>query len=125
MPRILLVDDEPRIVTFLAKGLRRQNYESEFAFDGRQALDLALSRGFDLVVLDLGLPIMDGFDVISALRASQSSLPVIIITARSEVDCARAVELGADDYLSKPFKFSELLPKLQRLLKDTVEHPIG
>ena len=121
MAKILLVDDEPRIVTFLAKGLRRQNYESEFAFDGRQALNLALSRGFDLVVLDLGLPVMDGFDVLASLRASKLSLPVIIITARSEVDCTRAVELGADDCLHKPFRFSELLPRLQRLLDDKSE----
>ena len=121
MTKILLVDDEPRIVTFLAKGLRRQNYESEFAFDGRQALNLALSRAFDLMVLDLGLPVMDGFDVISSLRASKLSLPVIIITAHSEVDCTRAVELGADDFLHKPFRFSELLPKLQRLLDDEIE----
>ena len=121
MTKILLVDDEPRIVTFLAKGLRRQNYESEFAFDGRQALNLALSRAFDLVVLDLGLPVMDGFDVLASLRASKLSLPVIIITARSEVDCTRAVELGADDCLHKPFRFSELLPRLQRLLDDKSE----
>ena len=121
MAKILLVDDEPRIVTFLAKGLRRQNYESEFAFDGRQALNLALSRGFDLVVLDLGLPIMDGFDVISSVRASKLDLPIIIITARSETDCIRAMELGADDCVHKPFRFSELLPKLTRLLGDRVE----
>ena len=105
----------------MAKGLRRQNYESEFAFDGRQALNLALSRAFDLVVLDLGLPVMDGFDVLASLRASKLSLPVIIITARSEVDCTRAVELGADDCLHKPFRFSELLPRLQRLLDDKSE----
>ena len=116
MAKILLVDDEPRIVAFLEKGLKRQHHEAESAFDGRQALDKVLSDNFDLVLLDLGLPKIDGFDVIAGLRKTNQSLPVMIITARSEADCARAIALGADDCLHKPFRFCELLPKVKRLL---------
>lgn len=116
MAKILLVDDEPRIIAFLEKGLKRQHHEAESACNGRQALDMALSDNFDLVLLDLGLPEIDGFDVLSGLRKANRSLPVMIITARGEMDCARAIKLGADDCLHKPFRFGELLPKLQHLL---------
>ena len=116
MAKILLVDDEPRIVTFLEKGLKQQNYEARTASNGRQALDMALSETFDLMVLDLGLPIMDGFDVLERLRAANTSLPIMIITARGEADCARALDLGANACLHKPFRFRDMLPKLKRLL---------
>ncbi len=121
MAKILLVDDEPRIVSFLEKGLKRQHHEAESAFNGRQALDLVLSNDFDLVLLDLGLPEIDGFGVLSGLRKANRSLPVMIITARGETDCARAIELGADDCLHKPFRFGELLPKLKRLLGESTQ----
>ncbi|EKV03957.1 response regulator with CheY-like receiver domain and winged-helix DNA-binding domain [Leptolyngbya sp. PCC 7375] len=123
MAKILLVDDEPRIVTFLEKGLRRQHHQPESAFNGRQALDIALSESFDLIVLDLGLPELDGFDVLMNLRKMNQSPPVVIITALGESDCARAIELGADDCLHKPFRFGELLAKIKRLLGET-EHGI-
>ncbi|MEL6129439.1 MAG: response regulator transcription factor [Cyanobacteria bacterium J06636_28] len=120
MARILLVDDEPRIVTFLEKGLKRQRHQAESAFNGREALDMALSQPFDLILLDLGLPVIDGFDVLSKLRETEQSLPVMIITARGELDCARAIQLGANDCIHKPFRFSELLPKLNSLLGEPV-----
>ena len=121
MAKILLVDDEPRIVNFLEKGLRQQNYEAAAAFDGRQALEMALSGAYDLVVLDLGLPIMDGFDVLAGLRSTNTSLPVMIITARGEADCARALKLGANACVHKPFRFRELLPKLSSLLNNCTQ----
>ena len=120
MARILLVDDEPRIVTFLEKGLKRQHHEAELAFNGREALDMALSKTFDLILLDLGLPIIDGFDVLRKLRETKQSLPVMIITARGELDCTRAMELGANDCIHKPFRFSELLARLKCLLGEPV-----
>lgn len=124
MAKILLVDDEPRIVTFLEKGLRQQHHQTESAFNGRQALNMALSGSFDLIVLDLGLPELDGFHVLMKLRKMNQAPLVLIITALGESDCTRAIELGADDYLHKPFRFSELLTKIKRLLGET-EHSIS
>ncbi|MBT9317871.1 response regulator transcription factor [Leptothoe spongobia] len=121
MARILLVDDEPRIVMFLEKGLRQQNHEAESALNGRQALEMALSKPFDLMVLDLSLPELDGFGVLKHLRAVNKSLPVMVITARGEADCIRAISFGADDCLHKPFRFGELLPRVRRLLGEGLE----
>lgn len=121
MAKILLVDDEPRIVMFLEKGLKRQNHEVESASNGRQALEMLLSNSFDLMVLDLSLPDLDGFGVLVGLRAVNKTLPVIVITALGEADCVRAIACGADDCLHKPFRFSELLPRIQWLLGEGIE----
>ncbi|NER84802.1 MAG: response regulator transcription factor [Leptolyngbya sp. SIO1D8] len=119
MPNILLVDDEPRIVSFLEKGLRKRRCSSEIASDGSQALEMAFSDRFDLMLLDLGLPGMDGLDVLAALRAENNSLPVMILTARGESACQQAMELGANDYMQKPFSFRELYKRLQALLPES------
>ncbi|MEM8613082.1 MAG: response regulator transcription factor [Cyanobacteria bacterium P01_H01_bin.105] len=121
MAKILIVDDEPRIAMFLEKGLRKQNHEAALAFGGRQALSMVLSQHFDLMLLDLGLPEIDGFDVLKGLRVANNTLPVVVITARGDTDCIRAIEFGADDCLQKPFRFSELLLKVRRLLGEAVE----
>ena len=116
MARILLVDDEPRIVNFLEKGLRKQEHDLEVVSDGCQALETALSGQFDLVLLDLGLPSMDGLDVLAALRAENRSLPVIVLTAREESECMKALAKGANDYMQKPFRFHTLSQRIQLLL---------
>jgi len=121
MARILIVEDEPRIASFVAKGLRSAGHLATVVPDGRSGLDHALSGDFDLAVLDIGLPSIDGFEVLDELRANGSALPVIVLTARDSVtDTVSALENGADDYMAKPFRFAELLARINLRLR-----PIG
>ena len=103
-PRILLVDDEQPIQTLLSFPLQRDGYEVVQASDGREALARFTEQQFDLVVLDLMLPRMDGLEVCKRLRAKGSTVPIIMLTAKSEeIDKVLGLELGADDYITKPF----------------------
>lgn len=122
MTRILLAEDEPRIVSFLSRGLSSNGYTVTVAGDGQTALHLARSGECDLLVLDLGLPILDGFAVLAELRRARSQLPVIVLTARGSVeDTVAGLEGGADDYVTKPFRFEELLARIRlRLQPDRV-----
>jgi len=116
--RILIAEDEPRIVRFLAKGLQAQGYVTACAADGRQALDLALTGEFDLLLLDLGLPGLDGLDVLAALRRRAVRLPVIVLTARgSTEDVVTGLDAGANDYVRKPFRLAELLARIRSQLR--------
>jgi len=116
--RILIVEDESRIASFIAKGLAAQGYTTSIAADGGTGLDLALSGDFDLVVLDINLPVMDGYQVLDQMRASGSRLPVVVLTARDSVtDTVHALEGGADDYVAKPFRFAELLARVRARLR--------
>jgi two-component system copper resistance phosphate regulon response regulator CusR len=111
---ILIADDEARISGFIDKGLRSAGFATQVATTGPQALDLALSGEFDLLVLDVNLPGMDGFGVLEALRGSGSRMPVIMLTARVELhDTVAGLEGGADDYLGKPFRFDELVARIR------------
>src|SRR5919108_580619 len=106
-PRILLVDDEQSIQTLLSYPLRKDGYEVVRASDGREALDRFTEQAFDLVVLDVMLPLIDGLEVCRRLRA-RSSVPIIMLTAKSEeIDKVLGLELGADDYITKPFSMRE------------------
>lgn len=119
MSSILIAEDERRISSFVDKGLRAAGYTTTVVADGDTALDLALTGEFDLLVLDIGLPGKDGFDVLAALRGSGSSVPVIILTARDSVsDTVTGLEGGADDYMAKPFRFEELLARVKLRLRD-------
>lgn len=119
MNRILIAEDEERIASFVAKGLRAHHFTPTVVGDGKEALDHALSDQYDLLVLDLGLPGLDGFGLLDQLRAAGSSLPVVILTARGSVDDTVAgLERGADDYLSKPFSFDELLARIRLRIRD-------
>ena len=110
MNQILIVEDETRLAAFLQKGLRKNGYVTCIAEDGKQAVEIALSKDFDLMVLDLGLPIKDGFRVLQELRSKGKKLPVIIVTARNdEEDEQKAIASGANDYMTKPFRFGDLL----------------
>jgi two-component system copper resistance phosphate regulon response regulator CusR len=116
--RILIAEDESRIATFLEKGLRANGFSTEVAVDGEQALRRASSGRFDLLILDLGLPNMDGFEVLRALKGGGSRLPVLILTARGDVtDTVHGLESGADDYVAKPFRFEELLARVRVRLR--------
>lgn len=112
--RILVAEDEPRISRFVSRGLKASGYTPTVVDDGITALDYASSGDFDLLVLDVGLPRMDGFTVLRNLRELGSTIPVIIVTARDSVeDTVHGLEGGADDYLSKPFRFEELLARIR------------
>jgi DNA-binding response OmpR family regulator len=123
--RILIVEDEERIAAFVAKGLAADGHRTQVTADGRVGLDHALSGEFDLMVLDIGLPGMDGFEVLDQLRNQGSKLPVIVLTARDSVtDTVSALEGGADDYMPKPFRFAELLARIRlRLRSDAASSP--
>jgi two-component system, OmpR family, copper resistance phosphate regulon response regulator CusR len=112
--RILIAEDEPRIAAFVEKGLRANGYATAVVADGRTALARARAGEADLLVLDIGLPGLDGFAVLRALRAEKVPLPVIILTARDGVqDTVAGLEGGADDYMPKPFRFEELLARIR------------
>jgi len=118
VPRILIVDDEPEMVRGLEDNLRFEGYETLSAGDGKSGLDLALSAAPDLVLLDVMMPGMSGWDVCRALRERRIEVPVIMLTARGEeVDRVKGLELGADDYVTKPFGLRELLARIRAVLR--------
>jgi DNA-binding response OmpR family regulator len=116
MSRILIVEDEARIASFLDKGLRANGFATEIAADGGEALRLTRIGDYDLVILDLGLPDVDGLQVLQRLRSRGDPAPVIILTARDS-DIVSGLDGGADDYVTKPFKFEELLARLRVRLR--------
>ncbi len=126
MSRILVVEDEERIASFIAKGLRAEGFTPTVVADGITGFDYAVSGEFDLIILDIGLPGMDGFTVLQKLREERSPLPVIVLTARDSVtDTVAALESGAADYMSKPFRFAELLARVRLRLRTTSETVIN
>lgn len=119
MSRILVAEDETRISAFVSKGLRAAGHTADVTVDGSQVVELAESGDFDLLVLDIGLPGVDGFEVLRRLRDDGSELPVIILTARDSArDLVAGLDGGADDYMSKPFRFEELLARIRRRLAE-------
>jgi two-component system copper resistance phosphate regulon response regulator CusR len=116
--RLLLVEDDPRIAHFVAKGLREQAYAVDVASTGEQALYQAAINTYDLVVLDVMIPAPDGFAVCRELRKAAQRMPILMLTARDAVeDRIEGLDHGADDYLTKPFEFRELLARLRALLR--------
>ncbi len=116
--RLLVVEDEERVASFLAKGLRAHGYAVEWVRSGADALRRAVQPGIALVILDLGLPDLDGLDVLAALRERGSMVPVLVLSARGQVDDrVRGLNLGAHDYLAKPFAFEELLARVRANLR--------
>ncbi|MFN7929110.1 MAG: response regulator transcription factor [Blastocatellia bacterium] len=116
--RLLLVEDEPRVAHFVAKGLREQSYAVDVAADGEDALFRSSINDYDLVILDVMLPKKDGFAVCRELRQQGQHVPVLMLTARDAVDDrVQGLDSGADDYLVKPFEFKELLARVRALLR--------
>jgi heavy metal response regulator len=116
--RILLVEDEARVASFIRKGLEEELYKVDVARDGTEALDIALAAEYDLIILDVRLPMRDGISVCRELRAQQNMTPILMLTARDTVDDrVRGLDAGADDYLVKPFAFQELLARLRALAR--------
>lgn len=116
--KVLLVEDDKHIVGFLKRGLEEEGYFVEVAYDGEMGLDLAQDGEFDLIILDILLPKIDGFAVCRRLRAAGNITPVLMLTAKDDVeDRVRGLDLGADDYLVKPFAFEELLARMRALIR--------
>jgi DNA-binding response OmpR family regulator len=117
--RVLIVEDEPRIASFLEKGLRAAGYVTTVVGDGIDAVTYARDGDTDLVILDLGLPGQDGLAALAQIRARGERMPVIVLTARDQVpDRVAGLDQGADDYLTKPFSFEELLARVRARLRD-------
>ena len=118
MSQILIVEDEDRIASFIAKGLRAEGHTTVVAASGEEALSRLREGGLDLVILDVGLPGIDGYEVLEQLRSRDRSTQVIMLTARDDVaDTVHGLEGGADDYLTKPFRFEELLARIRARLR--------
>ena len=117
MSSILVAEDEARIAAFIEKELRKNGFCTAIATDGEQAVKMALSGEFDLLLLDLGLPIKDGWTVLAEVRSHPIKLPVVIVTARDQDQERMAgLQSGANDYVTKPFRFSDLLARIRTLL---------
>lgn len=119
MTTILIAEDESRIAAFVSRGLENAGFTTVLVTDGAEALTVALRDGVDLVLLDVGLPTMDGFEVLRELRARGSAVPVIMLTARTSTrDTVEGLEAGANDYVRKPFTFEELLARVRSRLRE-------
>ncbi|MBW4456672.1 MAG: response regulator transcription factor [Nostoc indistinguendum CM1-VF10] len=119
MSRILIAEDEPRISSFLEKGLKANGFTTAVAQDGNTAIFMARSGKFDLLVLDIGLPGKDGWTILTELRGQGEQIPIVILTACDDIiDKVTGLESGADDYVTKPFRFEELLARVRLRLRD-------
>ena len=122
--RILVVEDEAKTAKFLEKGLRESGFVVDVASNGQEGLDLAKDLEFDLIILDIMLPRLDGWQVLTSLREAGRNTQVLFLTARDAIhEKVRGFELGADDYLVKPFAFSELLARVRSRLRRTPTRP--
>ena len=116
--RILVIEDEKKVAGFIKKGLEEETYAVDVASDGEEGLDLGQQGQYDLIILDLMLPKIDGLEVLSRLRASKMDVPILLLTAKDAVeDKVVGLDKGADDYLTKPFAFSELVARIRVLLR--------
>ena len=116
--KILVVEDEPKLASFVKKGLEEQSCEVDVAYDGQVGRIMALNNLYDVIVMDINLPKMNGFDVVQSIRQEQNRTPILMLTAMGSVDDKlTGFEAGADDYLVKPFEFRELMARLRALNK--------
>lgn len=116
--KILVVEDEKKVASFIQRGLEEEGYEVDIAYDGEEGLKMGKEDGYDLILMDLMLPKMDGLDVIAALREQDIRTPVLCLTAKDKVDdIVSGLDSGSDDYLTKPFAFAELLARVRALVR--------
>ncbi len=126
MNRILIAEDAERISSFVSKGLQAAGYETVVTASGDQALAILRSSDFDLLILDIGLPGKDGYQVMEEVRGSGNNIPIIVLTARDSVDdTVASFDGGADDYMSKPFSFEELLVRVKRRIAEPSKESKG
>ena len=124
--QILLIEDEPKIASFIQKGLNENGYELTIAYDGRSGLSMALNGDFEVIILDVMLPLINGLDICKRLRTEGVRTPVLMLTALSSVDnIVTGLQHGADDYLAKPFRFKELIARVQALTRRQFYNVIG
>ena len=120
--RLLVVEDEKKVSSFIKKGLEEEGYAVDVAFDGKTGLQMAMAQLHDLIVLDIHLPGLDGLSVLRELRAGRVSTPVLLLTVRANIeDKVLGLDSGADDYLTKPFAFQELVARIRALLRRQTE----
>ncbi|BDV31069.1 response regulator transcription factor [Microbacterium terricola] len=120
MTKILIVEDEARIASFVSRGLQANGYQTAIVEDGAAGLERMLRDDFDLVLLDIGLPSMDGYEVVQQARAQGVSIPIIMLTARTSTrDTVEGLDAGASDYVAKPFTFEELLARVRSRLRES------
>ncbi|WP_446867907.1 response regulator transcription factor [Phormidesmis sp. 146-12] len=123
--QILIAEDEPRIAAFVEKGLRSNGFTTTIATTGSDVLSMVMGNEFDLLILDLGLPEKDGLEVLEELRGQGSQIPIVILTARDDIqDKISGLEGGADDYMTKPFRFEELLARVRLRLRTQSTIPV-
>ncbi|HSD64392.1 MAG TPA: response regulator transcription factor [Ignavibacteriaceae bacterium] len=116
--KILVVEDEKKVASFIKKGLEEEYYSVDLAYDGKEGLKLALGEEYDLIILDIMLPLKDGIVLLKDIRSDKINTPVLLLTAKDTVrDKVEGLDSGADDYLTKPFAFEELLARIRALLR--------
>jgi heavy metal response regulator len=116
--RILVIEDEKKVANFIKKGLEEEHYAVDTAYDGEEGLDLAEANEYDLIVLDLMIPKIEGLEVLKTIRGKKNNTPVLVLTAKNTVeDIVKGLDAGCDDYLTKPFAFMEFLARVRALLR--------
>ena len=120
-----MVEDEKKVASFIAKGLTEESYAVDVAYDGEEGAFMALENDYDLIVLDLMLPKLNGMEILKKIREAEKAVPVLILTAKDSIDdIVAGLEGGSDDYLTKPFAFAELLARIRALLRRSREQKI-
>ena len=119
--KVLIIEDEKKVAAFIKKGLEEHSYQTEIAYDGLSGIQMALSNNFDVIILDINLPLLNGFKVCEEIRKKHQNIPILMLTALSSTDDKLlGFDSGTDDYLAKPFEFKELIARLKSLTKRSI-----